>query len=171
MILLETERLRLRRPELRDAARFAEYRSDADVARYQSWDTMTVEEAEAFIRALPREFLQQCDEWSQIAIADKTTDEVIGDIGVCKRAPGTVVEFGVTLSPAAQRGGLATEACRAVVEWIFSFPGVVMVEAVVDDRNTRAIALVERLGMSLDRYETAEFKGAACREAHFVLRR
>jgi len=33
------------------------------------------------------------------------------------------------------------------------------------------LALVSRLGMSFDHSETAEFKGAACSEAHFVLRR
>lgn len=48
---------------------------------------------------------------------------------------------------------------------------VVTVEAVVDARNTSAIALVNRLGMVLDRTEEALFKGEPCSEHHFVLKR
>ena len=167
----ETERVRLRRLERKDAARLAAYRSDAEVARYQSWESMTVGEAEAFIGSLPERPLAAIEEWAQLAIADKTTDALIGDIGLCRRAPGNVVEIGFTLSPAAQGRGLAAEACRAAIEWVFSFPEIEGLRAVIDARNARAIALVERLGMSFDRAETAEFKGASCTENHYVLRR
>lgn len=170
MIRLETERLRLRAFEPRDAARLAEYRSDEAVARYQSWETMTLEEAEAFIRDLPQRWLAAAGEWCQIALADKGTGELLGDIGLC-RHPDNLVELGFTLAPGAQGQGLAVEACRAVIDWVFSFPDVDGLKAVVDRRNTTAIALVTRLGMSFDHEETAEFKGAPCTEAHFVLRR
>jgi RimJ/RimL family protein N-acetyltransferase len=166
---IETEHLRLRRLEQRDAPQLARYRSDPAVARYQSWDSMTLEEAENFIAALP-ELLGDADQWSQLAIADKATDELVGDIGVCRKSSG-FVEIGFTLAPAAQRRGLAFEACRAAVELIFSEPDIAAVEAVIDSRNTSAIRLVKRLGMSLDRTEDAEFKGATCSEHHFVLRR
>ena len=170
MILLETERLRLRPLEPGDAARLAEYRSDATVARYQSWETMTLEEAEAFIRGLPQRCLAAPEEWCQIAIVDKRTGALLGDIGLCRHSDN-LVELGFTLAPGAQGQGLAVEACRAVLEWVFSFPDVEGLKAVIDSRNAAAIALVTRLGMAFNREETAEFKGAPCREAHFVLRR
>lgn len=170
MLLLETERLRLRPLEPDDATRFAEYRSDAAVARYQSWETMTLEEAEEFIRGLPQRPLAAADEWCQIAIADKRTGELLGDIGLC-RHPDNLVELGVTLAPSAQGRGLAVEACGAVVGWVLSLPDVEGLKAVVDTRNATALALMTRLGMSFDHEETAEFKGAPCTEAHFVLRR
>ena len=169
MIPLDTERLRLRRLEPRDAARLAEYRSDAAVALYQSWETMTIDEAAAFINGLPERLLAMDGEWSQIAIADKATGELLGDIGLCRHAPGNVVEIGFTMAPAAQGRGLAAEACRAVIGWVLSLPDVRGLVAVVDRRNAAAIALVQRLGMTLDRSETAEFKGAPCREDHYVL--
>src|SRR5437762_2290873 len=130
---------------------------------------MTIAEACDFISVLPRRLVENCDEWCQLAMADKATDEVIGDIGLCRRSPGDVVEIGFTLAPAAQGRGLATEACRAVIDLLFSFADVAMLNAVIDSRNASASALVQRLGMSLDHSEAADFKGALCSELHFVL--
>jgi len=168
MLPIETERLRLHLFEPRDAARLASYRSDESVARYQSWFEMTREEADAFIAEQPR-LPAEHGQWIQIAIADKQTDDLIGDIGLCTHAPGTNAEIGFTLAPSAQGNGFATEACRAAIDLAFSREGVEVVEAVVDARNLTAIALVKRLGMSLDRTESAEFKGEVCAENHYVL--
>jgi RimJ/RimL family protein N-acetyltransferase len=130
---------------------------------------MTLEDAQELIKSRP--FLANPDEWCQLAIADKTTDEVIGDLGLCRRSPGNIVEIGFTLAPAMQGRGLAAEACCAAIELVFSTSDVAAVKAVVDARNTRAIELVKRLGMTLDHSERAELKGEACSELHFVLRR
>lgn len=172
LLPIETPRLRLRRLEIRDATRLATYRSDASVARYQSWDAMTLPEAEELINTQPAAILGQPDQWSQLAIADKTTDDLIGDIGICKkRSPEETVEIGFTLAPTAQRCGLAAEACRAAIQFTFSVSTATSIVAVIDARNTPAIALVQRLGMSLDHSEPAMFKGEVCSEHHFVLRR
>ena len=45
---IETDRLRLRRFAPRDVETFHAYRADDDVARFQSWQDYTVEQAEAF---------------------------------------------------------------------------------------------------------------------------
>jgi RimJ/RimL family protein N-acetyltransferase len=81
------------------------------------------------------------------------------------------VEIGFTLAPAAQRRGLAAEACRAAIQFVFSVGAATWIVAVIDARNASAIALVRQLGMSLDHSETAAFKGEICSEHHFVLRR
>jgi RimJ/RimL family protein N-acetyltransferase len=131
---------------------------------------MTVEEAENFIRAQSQALFGAPGEWCQLAIADKMTDEVIGDIGLCLESPASTLEIGFTLAPEAQGRGLAAEACRAAIELALGV-GVEIVEAVIDSRNSSAIALVRRLGMSLDRTETADFKDEPCSEHHFVLPR
>ena len=128
---------------------------------------MTIEDAQALIAARPQ-FLADVDEWCQLAIADKATDQLIGDIGLCRRPPGNIVEIGFTLAPAMQGRGLAEEACRAAIEFVFASTDATAVKAIVDSRNTSAIALVKRLGMTLDHTEEAEFKGALCSELHFV---
>ena len=170
MLPLETERVRLRRLEPRDAAHLAQYRSDPSVAEYQSWDGMTLREADEFIGAQQTASFT-VGEWCQLAIADKWTDDLIGDIGICIKPPGELAEIGFTLAPAAQGRGLATEACRAAMQLVFTEAGVTTVEAIIDSRNTAAIALVQRLGMSLHQTETAEFKGESCSEHRFVLHR
>ena len=159
MLPIETERLRLRRLTRADIPALVAYRSDERVAALQSWSTMTLDEAEALVA-------EQGGEWLQIGIALKENDALIGDIGV--RVDGDAAEIGFSLAPDAQNRGYATEACRAVFARLFA--EVQRIEAVIDARNTAAIALVTRLGMSLDRTEEAEFKGAMCREHHFVAR-
>jgi RimJ/RimL family protein N-acetyltransferase len=56
----------------------------------------------------------------------------------------------------------------AVLDWLRS-NGVREVRAVVDARNTSAIALARRLGMRLEGTAAAEFKGAPCHEHLFLL--
>lgn len=156
MLQITTERLRLRPLAERDAARLAAYRSHEDVARYQSWSAFTLDDALALIH--------HDGPWTQIAIALRETDEIIGDIGVCP-APDGWAEIGFTLAPEHQGHGYASEAVRAVVE---QFSRLV---AIIDARNTAAIALVTRLGFRLEKTERAEFKGGVCDEHHFVLLR
>ncbi len=156
MLRITTKRLRLRPLVESDAARLAAYRSHEDVARYQSWSTFSLDDALALIH--------HDGAWSQIAIALRDTDEIIGDIGVCA-APDGSAEIGFTLAPEHQGRGYASEAVRAVVE---QFPRAV---AIIDARNAPAIALVTRLGFRLQKTERAEFKGGVCDEHHFVLLR
>ena len=167
MLPIETARLRLRACEIRDAVRLARYRSDPAVAMYQSWSEMTLSEAEELI-ATPFD-PTRLDHWSQIAVADRASDELIGDIGICVRSPGDVAELGVSFAPDVQGRGFAAEACRAAIALLFSVPSVTRIEAIVDARNDSAIALMRRLGMRLVRTEEALFKGEVCSEHHFVL--
>lgn len=171
MLPVSTERLRLRRLDFRDGARLAEYRSDPSVAIYQSWSSMTVAEAHAFISEQSRIAIGQYDEWFQLAVADRASDDLIGDIGICIRSPGDVAEIGFSLAPEAQGQGYATEACRAAIHFVFSLRTVEVIEAVIDARNDAAIRLVKRLGMEFVRTEQSDFKGQVCLEHHFACER
>lgn len=161
LLPIATARLRLRRLTHRDVAALVAYRSDERVARLQSWSSMSVEEAQALVDG-------HAGPWEQIAIARKETDALIGDVGTCVN--GDTAEIGFSLAPDAQNHGYATEACRAVIELLFA-RGVRKIVAIVDARNDAAIALLKRLGMTLERTEEAEFKGALCLEHHFALTR
>jgi aminoglycoside 6'-N-acetyltransferase len=171
MLPIETERLRLRRLLVRDAASLADYRSDPDVARYQSWSGMTLQEAYDFIDEQQHLALGQHDRWAQLAVAEKATDRLVGDIGLCIKSPGNTAEIGFTIAPAFQHRGYGAEACRAAIDLIVRLSAVRTIEAVIDARNASAIALIEKLGLVLDRTEAAEFKGEICSEHHFVCRR
>lgn len=171
MLPVETDRLRLRRLTQQDAPSLAAYRSEPSVARYQSWSGMTLQEACLFIEEQERTPLGRHDLWFQLAIAEKATDELVGDVGICVKAPGLAAEIGFSVAPSFQGRGYALEACGAAIDLVFRMSAAATIEAVVDARNTPAIALVHRLGMSLERTENALFKGKMCSEHHFVLGR
>lgn len=166
MLPIETDRLRLRRLLTRDIPALVAYRSDKRVARLQSWESMSLEEAEKLVNAEGE--LGDDGRWVQIAIALKDTDALLGDIGTFVN--GDTAEIGFSLAPDAQDHGYATEACRAVIDLLFAL-GLCRIIAIVDARNGAAIALLERLDLTLDHTEEAEFKGGTCLEHHYALAR
>ncbi|MEV4316308.1 GNAT family protein [Actinocrispum sp. NPDC049592] len=140
----ETERLVIREFEDRDAEVFAEYRSDPEVARYQSWDTpMTVAEARARI-ARYRTLDPTAEGWFQYAI--ELDGSLIGDIGVGTHQNLMQAEIGFTLAPPYQGKGYATEAVCRVVEHLFTDRGLHRLSAGCDGRNDASARLLERVG-------------------------
>ena len=146
---LLTDRLVLRRFGAGDAARFAAYRSEPDVARYQSWEApYPLERAEAFIGWLAGRHPDEPGEWYQVAIAERSAPGVlVGDCGFRARVEDpAVVDVGFTLSPAAQGRGFATEAIGELLRYLFEDRVKHKVCADCDPRNDRSWRLLERLG-------------------------
>ena len=78
-----TERLSLRPFRVDDLATFVAYRSDPEVARYQSWDsTYSMANAESFLRSQRNVVFGQPGDWLQLAIVDRATGTVCGDCAV-----------------------------------------------------------------------------------------
>ena len=146
---LQTGRLVLRRFAPGDAPRFAAYRSDPDIARYQSWDApYPIERAEAFIGWLQARHPDEPGEWYQLAIADRAAPDVLlGDCGFRSRLDDpALVDIGFTLSPAAQGHGFATEAIGELLRYLFEERVKHKVCADCDTRNAGSWRLLERLG-------------------------
>jgi len=142
----ETERLSLRRFRPDDAAAFAAYRSDPDVARYQGWETpFPLESAIAFVEGL-RDADPRAEGWFQYAMALRADGVLIGDVGVRRHDQGRQAELGFTLAAAHQGHGYAAEAVRRLVRYLFEEEGMHLVHAVADARNDRSAGLLERLG-------------------------
>ena len=147
-IEIATERLILRPFQADDLEAFVAYRSDPDVARYQSWDhTYSMADAESFLSSQREPVFGQPGEWLQLAIVDRAGGAVYGDcaVRVATGQPATA-EIGVTLAQASQRKGLATEALTAVLAELFERHGIHRVFAETDDRNLAVGRLLERLG-------------------------
>lgn len=169
---LRSDRLVIRRFRPEDAVAFAAYRSEPDVARYQSWDACTSEEAEAFASEMAASRPGMPGEWFQFAVADPANDELLGDVALCVNADDTSrVELGFTLAPAHQGKGYATEAARAVIAYAFERLGTETVFAIADARNAASIALLERIGMRHTTTEHVRFKDEWCDERTYELRR
>jgi RimJ/RimL family protein N-acetyltransferase len=155
MEITATERLRLRPLHASDLEAFVAYRSDPDVARYQSWDpTYTMTDAEALLAAQAAVAFGTPGAWVQVAALDRASGELVGDcaVHVLPDQPATA-EVGVTLAPARQGSGLATEALGAIVSILFEVHHMHRIFGQADDRNTAVQNLFGRLGFrcELDR--------------------
>jgi RimJ/RimL family protein N-acetyltransferase len=143
MEITATERLRPLQAE--DLPAFVAYQSDPDVARYQSWDSAyAVTDAEALLAAQADVAFGTPGVWVQVAARDRSTAEV-----------------GVTLAPAHQCSGLATEALDPIVSTLFEVHHMHRVFGQADDRNTAVQNLFERLGFGCEarQVEADWFKG------------
>jgi RimJ/RimL family protein N-acetyltransferase len=162
-IEIATERLSLRRFQAADLEAFVAYRSDPEVARYQSWDSpYSMAAAESFLRSQRDLAFGQPGEWLQLAMVDRAAGTVCGDcaVRVATDQPATA-EVGVTLARASQGKGLATEALTGVLTKLFERRGMHRVFAEADDRNGPVLRLLARLGFRCEArlVEADWFKG------------
>ena len=155
MILLHTPRLLLDALRDEDAAALYRYRADPAVSCYQGWCPASLEEARRFIERCAAVAPDTPGSWFQRAIRRRDSGELVGDLGLhfLPEAPATV-ELGISLAPAQQRQGLATEALQAALGWIFEGLRKHRVIASVDPRNQPCMTLLAGIGMR--------------QEAHFV---
>ncbi len=150
-----TSRLALRDLEANDGPRIFSYHKHPDVARFQSWGTESVDVIQSYIRRLAAIEPGTPGDWYQVGIYLLAGGKLIGDCGfrVLKDEPEQA-EVGVTIAPEFQKQGYATEALRALLDYLFVRLNKHRVFGSVDPRNHSSMALQRRVGMR--------------QEAHFV---
>lgn len=173
---LLTERLVLRSLTPADLAAFAAYRSDPEVARYQSWDAPYSEERAAlFIREMRRALPGLPGEWYQVAIERRTDGKLLGDCAFCVVGEDSrQAEIGFTLARAYHGRGYATEAVSRLLDHLFDDFRLHRVRATCDVENAPSARLMERLGMRREAHavESLHLKGRWCSEyGYAILRR
>ena len=148
---LYSPRLVLRNIYPRDLKDFLLYRSDPDVCRYQDWETFDKDEALNFIHDQTDKSLRNTEEWIQIAVALKDSDQLVGDCAL-KRTDidGSIAEVGYTIAPLYQGNGYAVEAVTLLIKTLFEDHHVHRIMARVDPRNDASIKLLHRLGFELE---------------------
>ena len=164
MIEIVTERLVLRPFVANDLPAFVAYRSEPEVARYQSWDTTySMVDAESFLASQRGAELGAPGGWVQLAAIVRRDGRLGGDcaVRVGDDQPATA-EVGVTFSPHYQGLGLAAEALAAVITTLFQEHDLHRVYAQADDRNLAVHRLLDRLGFRCEArlVEADWFKGA-----------
>lgn len=155
---LRTDRLLLEPMTAADAAAFSAYRSDPDVARYQSWEAPYPLDAARDALARNPTAWPEPGRWLQLAI--RAGGVLAGDVAVHPLddpvLPDTL-EVGITLDPRHQGRGYAAEALAAVLDAAFA-AGAHRVYAECDARNAGVARLLARLGMRHEaRLVDAEF--------------
>ncbi len=146
MPTIETKRLIIRLAQPEDAEAIYSYRSDVVANRYQGWFPASVEEVRDYISNMPQT-LDVADTCFQFAIIGVEENRLIGDMGIIfTNHSNTQAEVGCTLHTDYQGKGYATEALKAMVDYLFVKLGKHRIIASVDPRNKASIQLIERLG-------------------------
>jgi RimJ/RimL family protein N-acetyltransferase len=140
-VLIETERLDLRPMTIADLDEFVALPFAAPPFDHQ--------------RAIARLHANEA-EWKHrgqgiLAILDHVSGRVVGRVALKYWAQRDETWFGIALHRDDWGHGFATEAGRACVAWGFRDLGIPYIWAMIDPENTRAIELVERLGMTRQR--------------------
>lgn len=142
---LLTPRLRLRPLRPDDAPTLAAYRADPEVARYQGWSMgYTLEQAQNLIAEMTGRVPGDPD-WTQIGLADRQTDTLLGDLALRAYDPRHA-EIGFTLARSAWGQGYAAEGVLALLDHAFGPLNLHRVTAGIDPRNFAADRLLTRLG-------------------------
>lgn len=163
--------MKLRRLAASDLAAFQAYRHDPEVGRWQGWTPQADDQALRFLNEMAEAPLFACGTWTQLAIADALTDQLIGDIGIHLSADGREAEFGFSLARAVQGRGIASEALHAAIALVWDQTAAARIHAQTDARNLACIRLLERLGARLVERIATDFRGEPCTELRYELAR
>src|SRR5262245_7262641 len=149
-IILETERLLLREFDEGDAAPFYLMGSDPAVIRYTGdpgGGFTSVEHALEVLRSRPIADYRNYG-YGRWACVFKASGEVIGFAGLKYLPDLQEVDLGYRLLPAYWGQGLATEACRAVLNYGRTRLGIERIIGLVDPENVASVRVLEKLGLT-----------------------
>jgi RimJ/RimL family protein N-acetyltransferase len=164
LLPLDFATARLRRLRRADRAAFQAYRALPELGRFQSWSQMTDEEADRFIDEVAALPVLAPGEWIQLALADRQTDRLLGDIGLWVSPEGDQAEIGFTVAPWAQGRGVATQATHAVHGLLARASNVRVLRGITDARNGASVRVLERAGFLQVESRDAVFRGESCVE-------
>lgn len=151
---IDTERLRLRKPELADARSiFAAYTQDREVCHFMTWTPHASESA-------TQAFMEWCvNAWDAgtclpYVITERGDDVAIGTIDA--RMLGTTIDIGYVLARQQWGKGVMPEAITALTASALASPAIFRVQATCDTENIPSQRALEKAGFTregrLERY-------------------
>jgi [ribosomal protein S5]-alanine N-acetyltransferase len=169
---LLTTRLNIRHLELSDLKDFHIYRSNPDVTKYQSFNEMTIEQAEEFIKDNSTKYFGKAGEWVQYGIENRKKRQLIGDCAIKLDFYDTrIAEIGITISHLEQKKGYAKEVLIGVLTFLFDTKEIHRVVEIVDAENIASINLLKSVGFKQEGHfiENIFFKGKWGSEFQYAL--
>ncbi len=141
--VIETQRLMLRVPQMRDFDAFATFNEDLEATQYIGGHMGRAAAWRKFL-VMPGAWLVQG--FAMFSVIDKQSGEWLGQLGPWQPDgwPGT--EVGWAFKRAAWGKGYATEAAVAAIDWAFDALGWSEVIHSIAPDNKASIALAKRLG-------------------------
>lgn len=160
----ENQLVRLREPRLTDANELLRITNDPEVMKYYGMEPyQELTKAEEEINWFLSLFKENCG--GRWVIADKITDQYIGDIGLFHFQPKhNRIEIGFKLKKEYWRKGIMSFSIREILHFGFHHNHYNRIEALVDKRNVGCLKTLERCGFQreglLREYE--------CEYGHYV---
>jgi len=162
---LLTPRLCLRGLEESDAPRLFEHASNPNMTPYVTWDNhRSIDDSRQFILNHAAEhYLQAVPEPIAVCHRDDPAD-LVGMVGCTWAARAhQVMELGYWIAEPFWGRGYATEAARALIDWVFSTYTVNRIQAHFMVQNPASGKVMEKLGLQ---YE-GTFRSAVLRHGRF----
>ncbi len=147
MELYRTDRFVVRHFRTEDVTAYVDYRSDETTAEFQSWtipypaEKAKLSIADFIMREKPTD-----GEWFSFAIADPTTDILIGDVAVNLEWNGRAAMIGYNVAANYRRHRIAFDATTWVIQHLFNDLGVQRIHASLHPENFASMTLLEQLG-------------------------
>jgi RimJ/RimL family protein N-acetyltransferase len=167
---LKTERLTIRELNDSDLRSFVTYRAMPSIAEFQDWSDYTYEDASALLKEVNEAPFGTVGRWFQLAIIDKTLNQVAGDLAV-HFIDNDQVKIGFTIAPEFHKKGIAFEALKALLDFLFKDLSKHRVIAITDARNKAAYGLLAKAGFRKEAHfvENIFFKGSWGSEYLFAM--
>jgi len=145
--VIDLDYLVLRRPSVLDAEAIYKYGSDPAVAYYSDWPIR--KNIKELIESLKERETQwnEGQEFSWV-ITERKKNQAIG--GVSCNVVGATGEIGFLLAREFWGREIVPTATSAVMNWLFSIPHLLKIEATCDTENSKSIRVLEKLGFTLE---------------------
>lgn len=140
--VIETERLRLRCPEMRDFDAYAAFRT-SDRAAFVGGPNTRTQAFDKLGEIIGHWHLRGYGRWM---VADKSTDEALGVVGLFYPDDWPEPEIAWSVFEAAEGRGVAFEAAMAARSYAFDVLGWETAISCTEHGNTKSQALAERMG-------------------------
>lgn len=143
-MVIETERLILRRMTADDLDELVALHADPDIVRFMG--PFDHEKAIDWLRRVDQNW--QDRGYGRVAVTDRGTGRLLGRSGIMFLEEFQETELGWTLGRDAWGHGYATEAARACADWAFRDFQLPYLTSLIEPGNVRSISVAKRLGMS-----------------------
>jgi RimJ/RimL family protein N-acetyltransferase len=142
-VVIETERLLLRRVTVDDIEELVAIHADPEITRFMG--VFDREEALGWLHRVDQSWAEH--RYGRMAITDRASGRLLGRTGLAYLPQFAETELGWTLRRDAWGRGYATEAARACLGWAFRELDIPYLTSLIEPDNQRSIRLAERLGM------------------------
>ena len=155
--VIRTSRLLLRPFQASDLPQYATANADPEVMRFLGG---TIDRAASDSQALGANRSIQLKRYGKIAIERISDGAFVGMCGLsCEHWYPNDLELGWRLLPCHTGNGYATEAARAWLDYAFEVLDTPRILSIADVPNLKSIAVMQRLGMTLDHTADLEASG------------